>query len=214
MINKILCIAFIPVFSFFVAHNVIAADISIKEGAHQKVCKFVLKSVKTSLKVGRFVNFEFLPPLEWEDVSYTFKNTAGELHEINGRVANIDINNDGNEETIMIEESSFKSNNVEFLFVFPKGKAPSSLSTVITLNERSKWDGIYSFIPWPYAEKNLAGILIYPFIYEGVTYIALKDVYFAYGMKRPLLVVKYRGRRLVHDGKMPTDDFETVCTIK
>lgn len=214
MKKRVLCIASALVLGLLFTTNAPAVDVRLKKGASQKVCGFIFKGVKASLKTGLPVRFQFLPPLHWQNVSYTFKNIAGEFHIIDGRVADIDIDNDGNEESVLIESTSLRWQNMEFLFVFPKGKAPSSQSTVVASDELSKWKGIYSFIPWPYFDKDLFGIEIYPFVFDSVTYIVLMDVHFARGMQRPLLVVKYRGRELVHEGDRLTDDFETVCRIQ
>lgn len=200
-----------------------ARDFHLVKGKQEKVCQHVLQRLNAAEAHKEELLF-YLPKLfpkpELQEGYYYFKNEneKGKAKRPVG-FAELDIDNDGNDETLVFPSGSvsLRGQDGEQLFVFKKGEVDFlKNSPEFTYEQYINIKGIRSFIPWPYANHNLFLVRIGFITFDKVNYIAIWDVWFPDSvMARALIIANYINSPLqkIDKNQWTTDKLDVVCKI-
>lgn len=223
------CISKFRVFRFasLIALTVLVASIEfaharefrLAKGEQEKVCQHVLQRLNAAEANNEELLF-YLPKLfpkpELREGYYYFKNEKGKAKRPVG-FAELDIDNDGNDESLVFESSSYKMYDHDILLVFKKGEINfSGREPEFTYEQYINLNGVRSSLSHPYAKESLFGIKLGFLRYEKINYLAIWDVRFPdSSMARALIIANYINSPLQKSNKneWTTDKLDVVCKI-
>ena len=148
------------------------AEFSLEEGSDNSLCKTVLENVIQKDEEGnRYYKLEQVIPtdieIKWNRSYYHLKNTADSTYKPKQKISTsrVDIDNDGNLETLVLDSYMLRSQLGDLLYIMEKGVEYSDiLSKGIVLND-ARWDykGLKSAPDWPYGDLGIYSPQIHVF---------------------------------------------------
>lgn len=206
-----------------------SAEFSIEDGKDSSLCKTVLENVVQKDKEGdRYYKLKQVIPsdneINWNRSYYYLKSREESTYKSKQKIkmSKVDIDNDGNLETLVLDSYMLRNQLGDLLYVIDKEAEYSEiLSKGTVLNDdRWKYKGLKSAPDWPYGDLGMYISQIHIFNVKGKNMIALKDLYFGSNKTersfsgRTLILAEYsRKEILFRSEKISTMELNVICRI-
>ncbi|MFL0805246.1 MAG: hypothetical protein K6L81_16150 [Agarilytica sp.] len=205
------------------------AEFSLEEGKDNSLCKTVLENViKKDEEGNRYYKLKQVIPsdteIKWNRSFYYLKNTAETTYKPKQKIkiSRVDIDNDGNLETLVLDSYMLRSQLGELLYIMEKGSEYSDILSKGTILNEDRWSykGLKSAPDWPYGDLGIYIPQIHIFSIKGKNLIAVKDLYFGSNRTerafsgRTLILAEYSGGEIpFREKKNSTIELNVFCRI-
>jgi hypothetical protein len=191
----------------------------VARGKGSSVCSLVLDRLEACVAADRGPSYQavawcrpaaLVGDWKWQKGSYHWvSSTMDEV--VPALFSTYDIDNDGEEEIVLYQSWTLRSQDNTALFLFRRGSIDFSMNPRLTVEELNRQPRIASGPPWPYGNHGLYALDIAPLVHNRIAHLVLMDGQFARKgyWDRRLVVAKYKG--IEASG---TDQLDVVCSIR
>lgn len=190
-----------------------ASEFRLSEGTEKQVCRHVVDALKKSKDLIPAGPEAFIGRWNWMKGSFYWTSPSVDGNQP-ALFAYYDVDNDGEQETVLRQSWMLGSHENIALFIFRKKDKDFTTHPRLTADELRNAPQIASGTDWPYSKYGLYYLLTAPLVHEGVSYLVIMDELF--GRKghpdRNLIVAKYAGVPISSTNR--TDKLTVVCKIE